>query len=88
MKLAELYEFGSVGILIDLNKAFDYYMKAAKMGQRDALAPLERLGEGMSVERQMELSSAYGRFFGDQDAASYWREIASEAAGNIEIVLQ
>jgi len=57
----------------DINTAFAYYLKAAQMGQEEALIPLERLGKKASAAQKIELSQLYGSFFQDEDKAAYWR---------------
>ena len=57
----------------DTNSAFDYYLKAAQMGQEEALIPLERLAEEGGGTEQLKLSQLYGLFFQDEDKAAYWR---------------
>ena len=57
----------------DVNSAFDYYVKAAQMGQEEALIPLERLAKKASATQKLALSQLYGLFFQDEDKAAYWR---------------
>lgn len=61
-------------------KAFNCYLKAAKLGHKEALPPLERLGEEMSAEQQIKLSHLYEKYFKNQERADYWREKATEVA--------
>lgn len=82
LRLAQFYQVEHMGVKVNLDKAFDYYMKAAKLGCQDAWVPLERLGEEMSVQKQMTLSRMYGSFFNGERAA-YWSTKAGEIEGFI-----
>ena len=76
--LAQSHQLGHDGKKKDLKEAFNCYIKAAKSGHQEALPPLERLGEEMSAEKQLELSQVYGTFFHNKEKADYWRTKATE----------
>lgn len=80
LALAQSHQLGKNGHVKNLNEAFHCYIKAAKSGHPDALSPLERIGDDMSAEKQLELSKLYGTFFNNQERAEYWRNKASEIA--------
>lgn len=75
---AQYHQLGHNGQAKNLNKAFDCYITAAKLGREDALIPLERLAEDMSAENQMKLSKLYTAFFKNQERAVYWGTKAKE----------
>jgi uncharacterized protein len=83
-QLAHFYQVDHIGLPKDLTKSFDHYLQAAKLGHPEALILLERLGEEMSVVKQMELSNLYGTFFKNKNGdkkASYWRDKSRKAEG-------
>ena len=79
--LAQFYQVSHVGVVKNLTLSFDFYVRAARLGDQDARIPLERLGEEVSADKQMELSCICFSFFSDEERATYWREKANEARG-------
>ncbi|KTD65106.1 hypothetical protein [Legionella shakespearei] len=66
----------------DLNTAFDSYLKAAQLGQEDALIPLERLAQRVSSAKKLELSQMYKSFFHNEEKAEYWRAKSMELSNS------
>jgi hypothetical protein len=62
----------------DINLAFSYYILAVKYGNPEVFAALERLADDLSPNHQLELSQLYGRFFHDNQRATYWRNKSME----------
>lgn len=60
-------------------KAFCFYLQAAKLGSIDSLSPLERLAEAMSAKKQQTLSQVYASYFKNHERAAYWKNQAEEA---------
>lgn len=78
LQSAQLYQLDPD--VINREKAFACYMRAAELGHQDALVPLERLGEEMAPSKQLQLSRMYGRFFNNEKMA-YWSAKGEEALG-------
>lgn len=76
--LAQYYQVNEDGGTKDINSAFSYYILAVKYGNPEAFAALERLAEDLSPNHQLELSQLYGRFFHDNQRATYWRNKSVE----------
>ena len=76
--LAQSHQLGQNGKRKNLKEAFNCYIRTAKSGHQEALIPLERIGEEMSAEKQLELSQVYGTFFHNKEKADYWRAKATE----------
>jgi TPR repeat protein len=75
MKLGNYYQ---VDQKKDNTLAFDAYLKAAQLGESEALIPLERLGEEMCAQKQLLLSEAYKNIFKDDKKAKYWQKKAED----------
>lgn len=80
LQLAQRYQLDQISTKKDLNLAFEYYIKAAKLGDLEALIPLERLVEGMDAQKQLALSRLYGTFFHNIPKKTYWRTKGMEGA--------
>lgn len=63
------------------SQAFDEYLKAANLGHRDAITPLERLAAELPAAKQLELSHVYGKLFKNHEKETYWRNQAKEVEG-------
>jgi TPR repeat protein len=79
-QLAQQYQVDTPEQAKDLDKAFDCYLEAARLGHPEAMEPLTRLGEEVSAAKQLTLGSFYGSFFHNPEKETYWREKASEVA--------
>lgn len=83
MQLACFYLIDHGEIKKDKNKAFSYYLKAATLGQLDALIPLERLCEEMGAQEQSALADFY-RSIRNYEKAAYW---TTKALPETELVM-
>lgn len=77
LQLAQYYQVDHAGMKSDLNQAFDYYLRAGKLGHTEAWDALDRLGEAMGAQKQLALSQLYGSIFINEKAA-YWHNKALE----------
>lgn len=76
--LGDFYQVEHKGVLQNNELAFDSYLRAAQLGDRNALAPLEQLGEEVGPEYKRKLSNLFGTFFMPAKA-EYWRMQANKA---------
>ncbi|WP_028389137.1 tetratricopeptide repeat protein [Legionella fairfieldensis] len=76
--LGDFYQIDHENIQANATLAFHAYLQAAKLGNHDALIPLERLGDEVSAENQRALSQLYGSFFHNREKALYWHTKAIE----------
>ncbi len=56
------------------NLAFEYYLKAAKLGSAEALPPLERLVEELGVEEMSQLVELYQHYLPNEERAKHWED--------------
>jgi len=77
-KLGQLFQVNNGTVEKDVPQAFKYYLKAAKTGNSEALTTLERLGEEVSAECQLELSELYKTTIIDTEKENYWYMKAME----------
>lgn len=79
--LGHFFQVDHEGVQKNPSLAFSYYLQAAKLGNRDALVPLEILGEETSAENQSKLSQIFrGALFPDARRAFYWETKANEVS--------
>jgi hypothetical protein len=79
IELAQSFEIMLNGTKRDPVAAFNIYLEVAKEGSKEALVPLERLGEEVPAEQQLKLSDLY-LFFKNDAKANYWNNKAQEVA--------
>jgi TPR repeat protein len=77
--LGHFFQLDHPGIKNNPERAFDYYLEAAKLGHHEVFPVLDRLGEEMNTERQKKLSLMYSSFNNSYKAA-YWQNKAAEVA--------
>tara|TARA_R110000868_G_scaffold408582_1_gene691951 strand:+ start:850 stop:2076 length:1227 start_codon:yes stop_codon:yes gene_type:complete len=81
LSTAQAHQVSNAEIIPDYNLSFLYYMKAAKLGANEALAPLECLCEEMRPEKQLELSIVLQIIFNDFQRSLYWTEKSKKIEG-------
>ena len=75
--LVQLHEIERLGMKKDVQTIFNGYMQLARLGNKDILVPLERLGEELNSQQQLELSDLY-KSLGNYEKAAYWHSKAKE----------
>lgn len=79
IELAQSFEIMQNGTKRDPLAAFNIYLEVAKEGSKEALVPLERLGEEVPAQQQLKLRDLY-LFFKNEAKANYWNNKAQEVA--------
>lgn len=80
LDLGQRYQINSESL--DLNASFDAYLEAVKLGEEEALVPLERLAQRVSAEKKLELSTVYQSLFHNDEKAAYWRSKSMEQSNS------
>lgn len=78
LELGHFYQVDHDGVPKNISSAFFYYSQAAKQGNRDALVPLEILGEEIDSKNQKQLSEMHGTLFHNQERSQFWKTKALE----------
>ncbi|MFH1334696.1 MAG: tetratricopeptide repeat protein [Pseudomonadota bacterium] len=77
--LGQLYQVDYPGVQRDIEKAFQYYLQAARASarQQEALVSLERLGNEVSAELQRKFGELY-EVLQNHEKAKFWYQTAAD----------